>query len=387
MKLITFLLFLSPLAAFSQAFTYNQGGPVEKNYYSEIPFENIKGKLFVNVEFSGKKHRFLFDTGAPVTITKELAAELNAKTINKTVVRDAYLHTDSTTIVQLNGIKLGDITFNQIPAIAATPPFYACYLIEGSIGANLMRNSIVSIDNNRHVIIFTDQKKKLNLNAKNSASLQFKQSIQSDPMIQIVMRNNLKLNIPFDTGDDSFFRIDEKSITDLKPYALFDTLAKGYGADQLSFGGLQSAANKFLFKIAPFTVGDGLFNNVTVVSNKDAIPAMGSKLLDYGVVTLDYINSKFYFDAYNKVNDVTEKHWPVQPTFANNKFVIGLVWERAKDQLKQGEQILAINDKDYSNATLCELIAAGPALHDVDKATLTIKNAEGQIRKVVITKE
>ncbi|WP_214073740.1 aspartyl protease family protein [Mucilaginibacter sp. dw_454] len=390
MKLITLLLLLLSLGAFAQTGTYNQGGPAQKNYYCEIPFENIYGKLFLNVELAGKKHRFLFDTGSPVFVTPELAAGLKAKVLTKAASTDAYMHTDTSIVVQVNGIKLGDITFNGIPAISASPDFYKCYGIDGVIGSNLLRKSIVSIDNKRHVIILTDQADKLHLDPKNSMPFSFKEGPQSDPVIHMVMANKLdrnnpiNINIPFDTGDEDFIRIGDNEVSQLNKYSVFDTLAKGYGASALSYGGLQDAATKYLYKVAPFMVGNAQFYNLTIESNKETIPAIGSKLLNYGTVTLDYINEKFYFDAYTTVNDLTEKHWPVDPAFVNNKFIIGMVWDQARLLLKPGEQIMAVNDKDCSNITMCDLLQSGPGLHADDLATLTLKNAKGEIRKVTI---
>jgi hypothetical protein len=387
MKILTCLFLLISPICLAQNFTYNQGGTDAKNYYEEIPYENINGKIFISGEIVGKKHRFLFDTGAPCSISKELAAELNAKALHKDLITDAYLHSDSATIVELNDLKLGGLTFNHIPTITLFPDFYKCYHIDGVIGSNLFRHSIVSIVNSKHIMIFTDQEAKLKLDRKNSVPLISKDGSQSDPQIRILMKNNLKLTIPFDTGDSNFFRISDEAVTALKPYALFDTLARGYGASTLSLMGMQDAANKYLYKVASFSVGNGLFTNLVIESNKDAIPAIGSKLLDYGTVTLDFINGRFYFDANKTMNDLGEKQWPIQPTFADNKFIVGVVWQKATGLIKQGEQILAADGVDYSHITLCDLINLTPPLNAKESAVLTLKDAQGNIRKVTIKKE
>ena len=387
MKLLTCLLLLVSPACFAQTFTFNQGGTDSKNYYEEIPYENINGKIFLEGEIAGKKHRFLFDTGAPVAISKELAAELNAKVLHKDIIDDTFLHTDSVTTVELNDLKLGGLAFNHIPAITLFPAFYSCYHIDGVIGSNLLRNMIVSIINSKHIIVFTDQKNKLNLKSKNSTELISKQGYQSDPQIKIVMKNKVTLTIPFDSGDNEFLRINDKMVASLKQYALFDTLAKGYGASTIGLMGLQTAADKYLFKVAFFNVGNGRFDNLIVESNKDAIPAIGSKLLEYGTVTLDFINSKFYFDANTAVNDLVEKQWPLRTTFADNKLIAGVIWQKAAGLVKQGEQIIAIDDTDYSNVTICDLVNNKPPFYGKDTAVLTLKDPQGNTRKVTINKE
>ncbi|TSJ43174.1 hypothetical protein FO440_03000 [Mucilaginibacter corticis] len=387
MKLLTCLLLLASPVCFAQVFTFNQGGTSSKNYYEEIPYEYINGKIFLEGEIAGKKHRFLFDTGAPVAISKELALQLNAKVLHKDIIDDTFLHTDSVTTVELNDLKLGSLSFNHIPAITLFPDFYNCYHIDGVIGSNLLRNSIISINNTKHVIVFTDQKNKLNLKSKYSTDLVFKEGYQSDPQIKIVMNKKVTLTIPFDTGDNEFLRINDKMVSSLTQYAIFDTLTTGYGASTIGLMGLQTAADKYLFKVASFSVGNGIFNNLIAESNKDAIPAIGSKLLEYGTVTLDFINAKFYFDANTPVNDVGEKQWPLRTTFAGNKLIAGVIWQKADGLVKQGEQITAIDNTDYSNVTICDLVNNKPPLYGKETAVLTLKDDAGNTRKVTINKE
>ncbi|MDB5117091.1 MAG: hypothetical protein JWQ79_2583 [Mucilaginibacter sp.] len=387
MKLLTCLFILITPVCLAQTFTFNQGGTTAKNYYVEIPYENINGKIFVEGTIAGKKHRFLFDTGAPVAISKELAAELNVKELHKVLIGDTFLHSDSATVVKVDGIDLGGIVFNGIPAITDFPDFYKCYQIDGVIGSNILRNSIISIVSSKHIIVFTDQANKLNLKAKNSVPLISNLGLQSDPTIRIVMKDKLTLTIPFDTGDSQFLRVSDKMIADLKQYELFDMLSAGYGSSGLSLMGLQNNGDKYLYKVAFFTVGNGRFNNLIVESNQTAIPAIGSKLLDYGRVTLDFIHGKFYFDATEPVNDVSEKQWPFRPTFSNGKYIVGVVWNKATGILKQGDQIMAVNDMDYSNVSICDLLNNPSPLNGIDTAVLTIKDTQGSIKKVTVKKE
>lgn len=389
MKILTGLFLLLSTGCLAQAFTFNQGGTASKGYYQEIPYQYVNGKIFIEGEIAGKKHLFLFDTGAPVSISKQLAAELNAKVLKKILIDDAFLHTDSTTIVEVNDIELGGLTFNNIPATTGLPDFFKCYNVDGVIGSNLLRNSIVQIEPDKHLIIFTDQKDKLNLKSKNSTKLVTNIGTASSPFVDIMMRGkkNVTINIEFDTGDKSFIRIEDKLINTLNKYAAFDTVATGYGADNIGQSGLQDAGDKYLFKLPTTIIGNGSFNNLIIESNKDAQPALGSRLLDYGTVTMDYIHGKFYFDANEPTIDLGEKQWPFRPVVADNKLVVGVVFQKALGQLKQGDQIMAIDDMDYSVPVLCDLINGKSVLFGKETAVLTIKDAHGDIKKVTVNKE
>ena len=113
---------------FAQSFTFNQGGTTEKHYYNEIPYEFINGKIFIYVKVAGKKQKFLFDTGSPSAINKELAAELKFPELYKDLARDAHGNQDSVTIISLKEIKIGNVTFNNISAFTIIPDFLKCWM-------------------------------------------------------------------------------------------------------------------------------------------------------------------------------------------------------------------------------------------------------------------
>lgn len=80
-KLI-FLLFFLILSkdGFSQHLTYNKGGTKATNYFEEIPYQDINGKIIVKVRINQVDYNFLFDTGAPTCISPKI---LNAIGIEK----------------------------------------------------------------------------------------------------------------------------------------------------------------------------------------------------------------------------------------------------------------------------------------------------------------
>jgi hypothetical protein len=75
--------------------------------------------------------------------------------------------------VSLKEIKIGNTTFAGIPTLVNLPDQLKCWHVDGIVGSNLLRNSIVVFDGQKHQIIITDQLDKLPfLNKKNSGILQ-----------------------------------------------------------------------------------------------------------------------------------------------------------------------------------------------------------------------
>lgn len=144
-------------SSYSQDFTFNQGGTGTKNYYVEIPYEISNGRIFVYPKIAGTKHKFIFDTGSTTTISNELAKSSQTSIITSGTNKDVNGISGRVDIVKIEEISFENLSFNNIPAIIFSPQLLTCLGVEGSVGSNLLRNSIVKIDNERHVIILTDQ--------------------------------------------------------------------------------------------------------------------------------------------------------------------------------------------------------------------------------------
>ncbi|MBB5621010.1 hypothetical protein HDE69_002063 [Pedobacter cryoconitis] len=374
------------LRANAQEFTYNQGGTSAKNYYEEIPYQTINGKMFIQVELHGKKHKFLFDTGAPVAISPQLVTLLKAKFLDEDTLSDVNGVTDTMGVVQIPQIKIGKVRFDHIPAITLFPDFYRCWGIDGVIGSNILRNSIVSIDGKKQVIILTDQLEKLKLNDSYSSQMITNTSYQSNPIIKIQLKDNITVDLGFDTGDNEFLRISEELVSQLPDSGVYEILAKGYGANTIGGLGLQQSAEKYLLRLPQIKIGNGLFNNTIMETNKSGTSAIGSKILLYGIVTLDFIHSKFYFNSIKKDNEVREKQWPFVPTVINDRLAIGVVWDKYKNEVKPGQRIMAIDDVDYSNVTLCDMLNRPHILAGKETANITVKDEQGNLQKIQISK-
>ncbi|MGY4384728.1 hypothetical protein ACVWYN_001762 [Pedobacter sp. UYP24] len=388
MKFILFVVFLLTNQCLAQDFTFSQGGPSSKQHYGEIPYEELNGKLFVTCEIGGKKHRFLFDTGAPVAIGVQLATEIRAKVLTTVSISDVFQKEDSTRIVELNGIKLGNLAFDHIPAAIMTQEFYNCLNVDGVIGSNLLRNSIVRIDSKKKLIIMTDDKDRLGLDIKKSTHMLIT-ATQSIPQIMMVLDNQGTVTLDFDTGDSDFMRLNSDIVSYLKPFHVIDSLDIGYGSVGIGAFGAQKKTYSILNGLVPVAIGNAKFKNLKVTSTDDVVPAIGTKLLDYGVITLNFLDSTFYFDAFKPEVDMFQKRWTTNYGFIDGKIAIAMLWGTSiirKDSIEPGSQILAIDGLDCTHITFCDYINGADLLKDKETALLTIKNKKGQQNKVRIYK-
>ena len=100
------------------------------------------------------------------------------------------------------------------------------------------------------------------------------------------------------------------------------------------------------------------FNNL-VINTTNTGSRIGSKLLQYGKVTLDYKKRLFYFEAFNNINtnELSEKPWSILPTMQNDKYVVGVIWDKAlESQVNLGDEILKVNGIDIQSLVPCDIV-------------------------------
>lgn len=290
-------------------------------------------------------------------------------------------------IVSLKEFKLQQLTFNEIPALVADSELYKCLQIDGVVGSNLLRNSIVQIIPDRHVIIITDDEQKVKLNRVNQSVL-ITGEPQSYPFFEVQLSDKKTLKVGFDTGTYNFLRFSDKDAVKLAKSNVFEMLSSGYGTSHRSLLGLQAPDSLSRLKMLPLSINGCTFDNVIAETGKSNNSRIGTKLLDYGTVTLDFIHHLFYFDPIKPTNDLREGLWPIKPVIDQNKLVIGVVWQTLKGQLSAGDQILEINGKSCEMIDLCSWVnGMAEEVMNGTTASLKVRDSQGKVKVIQIIKE
>lgn len=389
----TFALFLLALwvtsSAGAQTVSMNQGGTAATHYYEEIPYETAGSKIFVYVTIDGARHKFLFDTGAPMQISSSLAAATGAAELNRVSMQDATGKRDSIPTVRIKDIQLGQIDFQNVPAIRYTPDFFSCWGIDGVLGSNILRNSVVQILPARHVIILTDDVGKLSLKKRNSMPLYTDEDKQSYPHIKVIFKGakNVTVDLGFDTGGDEFITMPEDYLRQLFPYQVYVISDRGFGNRSYSEFGLGTPDSTYRVLVPSMLVADATFENTTAETIKEGMARVGARLLLYGSVTLDFIHHKFYFDPTQDKVDMRQPLWPVSPVIKNDRLWVGVVWSKMKDLLKPGEQIVAFGNMPTAQTPFCTWLEHPPLEGPTGTVVVKVKGADGTIRDVSMTKE
>lgn len=386
-RIVIFLLISNYCVA--QNINFNLGKSKELNYYSEIPFEYVNGKIIVSVLINENKYRFLLDTGAPNLITKRLNNILNLESLQELKISDANQIKSTMNIVQLPNLTIGSIIFENSVALSSQDEnnlVFDCFEIDGFIGSNLLRNSIIQIDVKNKILIITNDLKKLHLNSKNSSKLSlFGQ--QSSPFIWLKLtgsKDSGKEQVLLDTGMKGFYDISHKNYIKFKDEKIFSEVANGKGSESIGLSGTSPESEQVRLLLKHMKIANSAFLNISTTTTNDNNSRIGIGLFENGIGTIDFINKKFYFEQYEHNKDLIEKYLPFSRTIINNKLSIGIVWdEKLKTKINYGDEIIEINGKNYENYKLCDFINKS-IFENITVSEIKTRNKKGEINIITL---
>lgn len=386
--LVLLLLCISTVNA--KGVTMNQGGTRQKKYFSIVRYEQHFNKLLIPVRIKGKTYRFLLDTGAPTTISQAIFDELSPALLEKTEVIDQSGKSDSMYVVSLKEITVGDVLFEDIPALTASPgPIFECFGIDGIIGSNLLRKSIVRFSAADSTITLTDDISRLSLHKQSSARLKLPPG-QSSPYVAIILKGarTAKEFVLFDTGADTFYDLSINHFNQFRPYDIFGRIEKGHGSNTMGIHGMADSTLLYRVQVPAMIINAVTFHNVTAQTTNSLNSRIGRSILDHGVVTVDYKHKRFYFEAFKEDNNLLEKLPGFSPTFINNQYCIGIVWnEQLREKVSPGDQIISIDGINYEGISLCDLLKKESAFKHKTTVEVVLKNKAGQVSTLRLTKE
>ncbi len=132
-----------------------QYGSVTKLSNIEVVSIEIRNKLIiVPIRIKEKEYRFLFDTGAPFSISEKLQENTNFKTVSEGNIVDSDYNRKKVKWVQVNSINVGNVSFKNQTAFVGdfeANPILNCLEIDGIIGSILIRQYNWTIDQEKYV--------------------------------------------------------------------------------------------------------------------------------------------------------------------------------------------------------------------------------------------
>jgi len=342
---------------FAQDDIMNQGEMVSKKVYHEISFANTKDEIVQFVTLKDKSFKFIFDTGAPLAISNELQNSYHYPILHLLPLKDAHNNSDTIKIVLIDTIQIGNIVFKDIPAVVIdfkNSPI-GCQNIDGIMGSNIARFLFVQFDLSQNKIIFTDQRDKI-IFAKEKLPLMLDN--QSNAFFKVNFNDTIIDSLHFDSGMGKLY--DMNISTAKKLIGTFNDRTSnfytGYGIS--GQGILGNAKEEELYLInTNFKLGNNIIENAQI-GTTPTVSRIGRELLNYGTLTIDYINKQYSFEKYNHRLNQPKPNFGFGIITEENKVIVGVVWGNTKAQkagLVSGTEIKEINGISFNNKTSCEI--------------------------------
>ncbi|TXG39433.1 retropepsin-like aspartic protease [Seonamhaeicola maritimus] len=388
---ICFYLSLTTLI-YAQKSYFKTGKTTSKNYYTEIEYENVRDKIIIPVSINGKSYRFLFDTGAPNLVSKEILSSINFKKSRSLSVTDANQKKQRMDLVSLPNLTIGNVTFKNTSALVFNGKdnlVFDCFEVDGIIGSNLLRKSIVKINSKKQIIILTNDVKKLTLKKEHASKLTLVGN-QSSPYIYIKLKgeHSGNENLLLDTGASGFYDLSKNNYKVLQEKKIVEVISKANGSSSVGMFGVAEKSEQYRLKIPELIINNQVFQNVITTTGDDNNSRIGSDILKYGNITLDFVNKLFYLDVFETENDLNEKLYGFSPTIVNNKLTVGFVWEDTlKDQIEFGDEIIEIDGVNFQNKEVCDFLVKPSVFGQKERLNVKIKNKTGEIVNIILKKE
>lgn len=376
----------------SQNFSLNKGKTQTKDYYTEITFEYVKNKIIIPVTIEGKTYRFILDTGAPNIISENLSHTIQNDSLTTIPITDVNQKKKQLKVVSIPKLILGNITFENSSAMVYNinqNKIFECFKIDGFIGSNMLRNSIIQIQLNNKLIKLTDNKKRLHLNKKNAVKMKLL-GIQSSPFIWINFKgnNNAKEQVLIDTGMDGFYDMSNKNFKLFEKKSIIKIIDSSNGGSSVGLFGLDKKTSQYRFLLPKTKISNTTFSNFITKSTHGKYSKIGAEILNYGDITIDYKNKRFYFNSFNESVDLKKEMLGFNATMIDNKLVVGFVWNKElKKRISFGDEIIEVNGLKLSDINLCDFIITNNAFRKLNKFNLIIKTKNEKIIELNIEKK
>jgi hypothetical protein len=388
------LLILLSIQGLAQKKPMAFGTVKQTNYIDTIPFEYIHNYIIIKAKINGNEGRFMIDFGATNVISSDFNKKHKLKVLGEVNSVDVSGIEKKTDVVLFENIQLGTINFvNNIGGVKDinAVEFISCLKIDGLLGSNMFQNCIIQIDLSKKLIIISDKMEMLNLN-ENSVRNKLEIDNQGRPYFTNIKVGDLILNLMYDSGSNSFFSIKDTISDNLAKDSNVLVLNESIGDGNIGINGIGNKTRKKRLLLNNVQICGKEIRNVIYTNSKTSKNVFGNQILEYGILTLNFIDKSYEFNTELNSQDYKKKKtlgFSITPKEKN--YIIGTVWsntEADKSGLKYGDEIIKINNFDFSKRKLendCNYLSND--FMNKSEIELIYKNENNEAKSIKLFKE
>jgi len=345
------------------------------------------GLHIVPVTIRGKEYHFLFDTGAPTSISRELQKEFRFRVVDKGQIVDSDKNRIRVSYVKVDSIKVAKVRFSNVKAFVADfrgNPTLACLELDGIIGSNMMQACNWQID-------YVNEKIDLSnapflTDDPNTYVADFRQNKQFDILVNLKMGRTRVSNMKLDYGNNSAISVPHKVFKVLVDEVILKTSYRENGFNQGGLGSKPVAINRYYGYLDSLQIGDLISTDLTIKTGASGL--IGYDFLSRYIVAINWSEKKLRFKVQDSWVDRRKTFGYNIGLNGNGEPVLFGVIENsvaAKSQLQQGMRVLKVDTIDFTTGgSYCDYIN----YRDTDKNTINIEvvDANGRAIKANLVK-
>ncbi|WP_372801245.1 aspartyl protease family protein [Lutibacter sp.] len=359
-----------------------------KNTTEVVDIEIRKKLIIVPITIKGKKYNFLFDTGAPFSISEEIQKKNNFKVVSKSNIVDSDYNRKKVKWVQVDSINIGNVLFQNQTAFIGdfnANPIMKCLGIDGIIGSNLIRQCNWTIDQEKYSLSLS---RKMETNTlKESIVLPFKTDYQYNIFIDVNLgQTNIK-NILVDYGSNGSFALSDEIFNVLKEKNIISETFMEKGTSQSGIIGKPVKLNREITYSDSLRINNLNIKNVMIRTGKTV--SLGNDFLSRFKVSIDWNNKKLYLVKSDKIIDKNNKAgFTISYTVEKGIYIQSVI--KNSDAYSKGirpnMKVIKIDNLDFENGNdFCDYIDI--KLNDdiiLELVNLQGKRIKYQIKKALL---
>ncbi|MCX2452618.1 retropepsin-like aspartic protease [Pedobacter sp. PLR] len=358
----------------------------------KLPYKVLANKMIVEVSINGKLVPMIFDTGGKNAMDSKLRESLGLSATHTRDVIDVSRSKKSMDVVTVNNLTIakGKMAFKNVPFLVIDTEFFPCLdRARGLIGSDLWQNHTIEIDDQKKVITITEGGSSAMLN--HPKAIPFLENGGGAPLFSVKVGDFDQARVVFDSGADGFLSLRQTDYPRLESQGALFMIREGASTGSIGVNGRGPNGRRILLEIPELTISGGKFSKLRIGVGSALESLFGYQLLNFGKVTIDYVNQKFLFEPFpafstEKIEN-TKKYWDLELRPENQQMVVSSVWDKLKGEVELGDVVTHINGKKITQFSYCEnLTNELPELIGQDKLIFRLQTKTG-VKEVTVIKE
>ena len=330
----------------------------QQNFLEEIHFEWRRDKIFIPVKIGDETYQFILDTGGGLSISERIQDKFSFEQIAVAQVIGINKLSKRVPYVKVPKVRLGNLEFKNYNATVSDYARYPydCLQVDGIIGRDFLKGLILKLDLAQQLMTLSDAPALLPAPKLEGVPLKIDRKT-SLPYIRVDVQPFGKQWVVFDSGSDDLFSFKTKIIDKYREQAKFEDhpLLTFFGVTALgSSGVIPKPMAAYTTFVESITIGQTTLNKFYADISKRSRSRVGTGLLRYGSVMVDYQAKQFYFIPTTSNQKATGMKGSIGffPRYTEKGYIVSALQPQskaAKAGLQLGDRILQLNEMNLRN--------------------------------------